>query len=74
MKWFVYHSDDYPGNGGIGLEEFDTQAAAANFIQERLAQDDSRTLDYYTVIKGDECHLSAVETVTKVKIGKTKNG
>ena len=69
MKYYVFHRDDYPGNGGLGLEEFDDATAATEFIENRISQDPkARNLSNYTLIHGTYLCLVAVQTVMKVKI------
>jgi len=67
-KIFVFRDDDYPGDGGVGLEMFDTTSEAVAYITGRLAQDDERSILNYTVIKGVELRLKVVEVATKVKL------
>ena len=64
MKYYVYYSDDYADNGGMGFEEFNEKDEALSFIQSRFSHDPK--LSDYRLIKGSELNLRAVETVTKI--------
>lgn len=66
--WFVFYDDDYADNGGIGFEFFSTQDQAIQFIQKRMDQDSSRTIENYQVIEGIERLIESVEVVTKIKL------
>ena len=67
MKYFVEYNDDYADNGGIGLEQFDEKQQALEFVEKRMKQDSSRTLSNYTLIKGEDIQMKAVEVVTKIE-------
>lgn len=69
MKYYVYYHDDYPDNGGIGLQKFDTGKDALAFIAERTADKHAsypRTLNMYRLIEGTERALRVTETITGV--------
>jgi hypothetical protein len=69
MEWFVFHEDDYPDNGGIGLHKCANAKVAQRFIEGRIAEDPiGRTLDKYTVIEGKEHELIEINMITKVGI------
>lgn len=69
MKYFVYYEDDYPDNGGRGMEDFGMPEDVAEFIEERLAQSpDERKLTDYTVIYGRELTIEAIKTAIKVRV------
>lgn len=70
MKYYVFHNDDYPGMGGIGLKEFDYEKDAIEFIDDRISitTDQDRVIKNYTVIRGTKMELKAVKTVTKVRL------
>ena len=67
-KVFVYYSDDYYDNGGIGLEEFNSRVDAEEFIAKRMAADSDRTLDMYTVIEGLYLEPRAVEVAKVIRL------
>ena len=69
MKYFVFHSDGYADNGGVGLEEFDSIDAACDFISSRTKDDHTRTISDYTLIKGVEVPLKTETVITKVVPG-----
>lgn len=66
MNYYVYYYDDYPENGGVGLEVFEEKDKALQFIENRLKQDCERKLEGYKLLYGKELKLKAVETVTKI--------
>ena len=69
MKYFVYYDDDYPDDGGIGIEECDSTSAATKFIEDRISADPiHRTLDKYTLIYGFKKEIKAVKSVVRIKI------
>lgn len=65
---FVYYNDDYPDNGGLGLERFPTAEKAEAFIAERMKHSLRKVLSDYTVIGGEELTVRAAEVVKTVKI------
>ena len=69
MKYYVYYSDDYADNGGVGFEEFDTKGEAEGFIEKRIAQYPfERNVGNYTVIEGSRVSVKACQTAVKVRI------
>lgn len=68
MKVFVFYSDDYEDNGGVGLEEFDSISGAEAFIIQRMSSDKERELRNYRVIVGREWKICPVTVVTKFEI------
>jgi len=68
MKYFVYYSDDYPDNGGVGLEWFDTEQLALNFIEQRMQGNPERELSHYKLIKGKRLKLKAAQVIAKVVV------
>lgn len=69
MKYFVHYDDDYPDNGGIGIEECDSKSEATKFIEDRISADPiHRSLDKYTLIYGFKKEIKAVESVVRIKI------
>jgi len=71
QKYFVFFDDDYADCGGKGLDEFEKEEEALNFIQERITHEGGRrirTLTDYTLIYGKKMDLEGYETVTKVRI------
>ena len=68
MKTFVYYEDDYPDNGGIGLEQFDSIGGAEAFIIQRMKSGDKRELGHYRVIVGREWKICPVTVVTRFEI------
>lgn len=76
QKYYVAYEDDYPENGGVGFEEFETEAEALQFISLRLRlraphAQKKRTLDDYDLIKGVKLPLKKVEVVVKVEVDKS---
>lgn len=67
-KYFVYYRDDYENMGGVGLEEFDTQKEALEFIEDRLRMKEDSKLSNYKLIKGTMLKLTPKEKVTKVAV------
>lgn len=70
-QWFVFYDDDYPGNGGIGLNKFDSQEEAAKFIQLRMADKEKPDISNYTVIKGAQQGIAEVSRVTEISISES---
>ena len=68
MKYFVFYSDDYPDNGGVGLKECETVEAAESFIEQRMKVVKHNNLAHYKVIIGATVELTTVDKITKVKI------
>lgn len=67
MKYFVYYTDGYFDNGGVGLEEFENKSQVANFIEKRILQNKSNLSDYI-IIEGKSLRSQIVEVVSKVEI------
>jgi len=69
LKYFVYYSDDYYDDGGVGLEACETAKDAQHFIEQRISQDPTkRKIEYYIVIEGKERELITIESTIKVGI------
>lgn len=69
MKYYVFYEDDYSENGGIGLEEFESETEATVFIEGRISERDTdRTINCYTLIQGKERKIKAIETVTRIEV------
>jgi hypothetical protein len=68
MKWFVSYEYDYESLGGKGFRAFDSEAQALAFIESNLSENSNATLDCFGLVKGEECELRAVETVTKIAV------
>ncbi len=64
-QYFVYYDYDYDEMGGKGLERFETEEQALDFIQQRIKGD---SMAGFTLIKGEQQKLIAVEKVTKIAI------
>ncbi len=67
MNYFVYWSDDYPDNGGVGIEPFPSLDEALRFIESRLVKN-KVAIDCYTLIKGVEMELGVAQYATTVKV------
>lgn len=68
-QWFVFYYDDNCDMGGIGLEQFDTQQTALEFIESRMRlKHHDATLSDYTLIEGKSLPLVAVQQITKVAV------
>lgn len=67
MKFFVYYNDDYQENGGIGLSCHEDKASALEFIEGRIKEKPSRTLDDYVLIEGSMLTLKVVEYVKRIE-------
>lgn len=67
MKYFVFYEDDYPDNGGVGLEVFDEVGKAEEFILDRMKSKDTEQIKY-TVIKGEQMQIVKKEVTTKISI------
>jgi hypothetical protein len=68
---FVYYNDGYYNDGDVGLNRFDSNEEAEDFILKRLKTVDSsrkRSLDDYIVIEGEYCDAIEAEKVTCIKI------
>jgi len=70
--YFVYYEDDYPDNGGVGIEKFQTEEQVCEFIERRLNEDKDRQLDNYTIIKGEIIDIEQVEVAIKIRLKKYK--
>ena len=69
MKYYVFYEDDYQDAGGVGLEEFDKEREATEFIESRISQEPTRRdLSKYKLIRGKPLELEAVQTIAKVKV------
>ena len=70
MTIFVYYSDDYEDNGGVGFCEFAGKSEAESFIRDRLAMEGCRekTISDYQVIEGRRLSLEATTLVKTVRI------
>jgi hypothetical protein len=65
-KYFVYYSDDYDE---WGLEEFEHEADAIHFIEDRIKESSEyrvRTLENYTLIEGRMKPLKTIEITTRI--------
>ncbi len=65
MPVFVYYTDDYPDNGGVGFTEFADRDLALNFINARLNRSEKPDINNYIVIEGKLLTLEAVQVVQK---------
>lgn len=66
-KYFVYYSDDYPDNGGVGFKECNDCNEALEFIEERMQQAGAKaSLDNYKVIVGELCELVVTRQIDKI--------
>lgn len=69
MKYFVYYDDDYPDNGGIGIEECASKSEVTKFIEDRISADPiHRSLDKYTLIYGFKKKMKTVKSVVRIKV------
>jgi len=66
--FFVYYDDDYPENGGVGFEKFETEKLLFEFIAKRIKEDPTRELTNYTVVKGDAYILEGIQYATSFKL------
>lgn len=66
-RYYVYYSDDWYEMGGVGLEQFDTEEEALNFIMERMRQHSEPELDNYDLIRGEYIKLVPATVVTSIK-------
>lgn len=68
MKYFVYYHDDYDEMGGKGLEAFQSQELALNFIRERLKNCEKPDIANYNLFRAHELKLEAYERVLDIRI------
>jgi hypothetical protein len=67
-KYFVYHNDGYYDDGGVGIEDFNTQDNALTFIESRMRADPQRHLNNYLLVEGKVLVLKPVEVITKLTV------
>jgi hypothetical protein len=68
MKYFVFYSDDYYENGGVGFCEFDKKVDVLSFIEGRMKSVEHPDIKDYSVIEGRRLPIEVAEVVTRVKI------
>lgn len=69
MKYYVYYSDGYSGDGDVGLAEFETKEQALGYIGGRAESHGiTDPSEYYTLIEGSSLALKTVKVVTKVEV------
>ena len=68
--YFVYYSDDYEENGGVGLERLKSEEEVIAFIESRMKVFNGKP-ENYTVIEGFEVAVEPVEKVRSVKLKRT---
>lgn len=68
---YIYYSDDYHANGGVGFGEFTSMADAEKFINARLQASDNPNISNYTVIEGRKLDIEEVQVVREVRLFKS---
>ena len=66
--FFVFYNDGHYENGGVGFEAFDDSDSVSEFILSRMAQDNERSIDNYTVVYGKQIDIEITEVVSKIKL------
>ncbi len=69
-RYFVYYHDDYCGNGGHGLKDFDSEENALEFIDKRMSLQDDPDIADYLLIQGKELKIEPHTVVTKTRVKK----
>ena len=64
MTYFIICKDEGPPH----METFKTLEDSKDFIEKRISQAPSRTLDMYVLIEGKRLFLKKVEARTRVEI------
>lgn len=64
--FYVYFSDDYADNGGVGLDSFELEDQAISFIEKRISKNEC-SLNCYTLIYGYEIKLKSKEKILSVE-------
>lgn len=67
MKYFVYYHTDYEE---YGLEIFDNEDKALDWINNKLQRMDKPDLNRFTLIEGFYKELVGIEVVTKVRVAR----
>ena len=68
MSIFVYYSDDYKENGGVGFVELESKCLAASFIRQRMAAAEKPNINAYRVIEGRELKVKITQIAARIDV------
>lgn len=68
MNYYVFYQDGYCDNGDVGLDFFDTEKEAVEFVEKRIRRHEEPSIKNYIVIKGEEMTIEIIEKVKSIRL------